>query len=57
MELYIVYDAKGEMFEVPAATARTLIVDLGWTPVPPEKFKQPFEDAKFVTAAEIEKGP
>ncbi len=37
MELFKVYDPKGEMFEVVAHIAKYLIVDLGWTTLPPEQ--------------------
>ncbi len=31
MGLYVVYDLKGEMFEVPASKLKHLVVELGWT--------------------------
>jgi hypothetical protein len=36
MELFVVYDPKGEMFEVPHWIAKHVIIDLGWTTLPPE---------------------
>ena len=29
---FVVYDQKGEMFEVPASVAKHLIINLGWSP-------------------------
>ncbi len=38
MGLYVVYDLKGEMFEVPATKLKYLVVELGWTlSYPPKK--------------------
>ena len=42
---FVVYDPKGEMFEVAPWIAKHVIVNLGWTTLPPELatpvFKEP----------------
>lgn len=35
MELFTVYAPNGDMFEVPHWIAKHVIVDLGWTTLPP----------------------
>lgn len=47
-----VYDPKGEMFEVIASVAKTLIVDHGWTTLPPDQATPVFKEPEAPTPVE-----
>ncbi len=48
---FVVYDSHGEMFEVRPATAKHLIINLGWSPTPPTTLDLPL----FAAAREVER--